>query len=124
MIFNGKFLMGWFPGVAGLLMAGVFAAAGAELKVLPGHVPALIAKLAPTGRVAATNQLSLAIGLPLHNVSALNDYLAQVYDPASPNLPPVFDVGGVHRPVRPDGSRLCGGAGLCADERPDGDEDV
>ena len=84
MIFNGKFLTGWFLGVAGLLMAGAFPSAGADLKVLPGHVPALIANLTPTGRVAATNQLSLAIGLPLRNVAALNDYLAQVYDPASP----------------------------------------
>ena len=84
MIFNGKFLTGWFFGVAGLLWAGVISSAGVDLKVLPGHVPALTANLTPTGRVVATNQLSLAIGLPLHNVAALNDYLAQVYDPASP----------------------------------------
>ena len=43
-------------------------------------------KLAPKGRLAATNQLRLAIGVPLRDPPGLDDFLAQVYDPASPNF--------------------------------------
>jgi hypothetical protein len=55
------------------------------LKTLHGHVPAVVARLAKTGEVAATNDLHLAIGLQLRNEAALNDLLAQVSDPASSN---------------------------------------
>jgi len=56
------------------------------LKVLPGHVPKIIAGLAPLGRLAATNQLRLAIGLPLRDPAGLDNFVAQVSDPASPNF--------------------------------------
>ena len=62
---------------------------------LPGHVPAVVAKLTPTGRLPATNHLELAIGLPLRNQAALDELLRQLYDPGSPNFhkfltPPEF----------------------------------
>ena len=53
---------------------------------LPGHVPAVVAKLTPTGRLPATNHLELAIGLPLRNQAALDELLRQLYDPGSPNF--------------------------------------
>ncbi len=56
----------------------------AEMKVLPGHVPKAVLNLAPKGRLAATNQLRLAIGLPLRDPAGLDKFLTQVYDPASP----------------------------------------
>lgn len=58
---------------------------GAELKVLPGHVPCELAGLTAKGRLPATKQLHLAIGLSLRDPAGLDDYLAQVYDPASPD---------------------------------------
>jgi subtilase family serine protease len=42
--------------------------------------------LTATGRLPATNQLRLAIGLPLRDPAGLDTFLAQVYDPASPVL--------------------------------------
>ncbi len=60
-------------------------AARAALKTLPGHVPAVVTHLTPSGRLAATNQLYLAIGLPLRNQPALNVFLRELYDPASTN---------------------------------------
>jgi hypothetical protein len=60
--------------------------AGAEWRTLPGYVPAVIAGLAPQGRLPATNQLSLAIGLPLRNEAALDELIGQLYDPGSTNF--------------------------------------
>jgi len=58
---------------------------GADLKSLHGHVPAVVPHLNPTGRLAATNELRLAIGVPLRDPAGLDDFLAQLYDPASTN---------------------------------------
>jgi hypothetical protein len=58
----------------------------AALKSLPGHVPAVVGRLSPTGRLPATNRLNLAIGLPLRNQAALKLLLHQLYDPASTNF--------------------------------------
>lgn len=58
----------------------------APRKFLPGHVPAIAAQLTPTGRLPATNRLSLAIGLPLRNQAELEEFLRQLYDPASANF--------------------------------------
>jgi hypothetical protein len=57
-------------------------------QLLRGHLPSAVARfhLRPVGRLAATNRLSLAIGLQLRNRAALDDLLAQIYDPASPNF--------------------------------------
>src|SRR5260221_1128054 len=51
--------------------------------MLRGHVPAVVAGLAPKGRFSATNTLHLAIGLPLRNQAALDEMLRQLYDPQS-----------------------------------------
>ena len=60
-------------------------AASTGLKVLPGHVPKLPPGLTSTGEFPATNQLRLAIGLPLRDPGGLQQFLAQLYDPASTN---------------------------------------
>jgi uncharacterized repeat protein (TIGR01451 family) len=62
-------------------------AQAAERQQLKGHVPAAIQRLnlQPTGELAATNRLDLAIGLPLRNRAALDTLLQQIYDPGSPN---------------------------------------
>jgi subtilase family serine protease len=72
----------------GLLSAGLFTAEAAGLgrQMLHGHVPAAVARLQAIGLFPATNQLRLAIGLPLRNPVALDDFLRQAYDPASPNF--------------------------------------
>jgi Pro-kumamolisin, activation domain/Bacterial Ig-like domain (group 3) len=61
--------------------------AGFGMRTLHGNVPKAIARfhLQPIGQLAATNHLSLAIGLPLHNRAELDELLRQLYDPASPN---------------------------------------
>ena len=58
-------------------------AAGAQL--IQGVVPAAVARLSPVGRLAASERLNLAIGLPLRNQEELNALLKQLYDPASTN---------------------------------------
>ncbi len=55
------------------------------MKALPGHVPPATAHSKATGVLPPTERLRLAIGLPLRNASGLDGFLAQVYDPASPN---------------------------------------
>ena len=84
---------------------------GAERQALRGHVPEAVArlKLPALGRLPATNRLNLAIGLPLRNTNALTRLLHDLYDPASPQLPPLPDAGTVHRAVRADGTGLPGG---------------
>lgn len=67
-----------------VLYCGLQPLPGAALRVLPGHVPAITARLAPMGWLAATNPVPLAIGLPLHDAPGLAGFLAEVYDPASP----------------------------------------
>jgi uncharacterized repeat protein (TIGR03803 family) len=63
-------------------------ARAADRQVLPGHVPPAVAKLnlQATGRLAATNRLRLAIGLPLRNTNDLERLLQDMYDPASPQF--------------------------------------
>jgi uncharacterized repeat protein (TIGR03803 family) len=60
----------------------------APSQVLRGVVPAAVANhtLQPLQRLAATNQLNLAIGLPTRNADALTSLLEQLYDPASTNF--------------------------------------
>src|ERR1017187_3197679 len=81
-MFKNKWLLNWF---AFLAAAGICPAAGAGLKTLPGHVPREVSRLQSTGRLAATNQLRLAIGVPLRDPAGLEYFLSQIYDPASPN---------------------------------------
>src|ERR1039458_3982418 len=60
-------------------------ARAAELRVLSGHVPPVVARLQPVGRLPGTNRLALAIGLPLRNQETLTNLLQQIYDPSSTN---------------------------------------
>ncbi|MEI8288466.1 MAG: immunoglobulin-like domain-containing protein [Verrucomicrobiota bacterium] len=53
---------------------------------LPGHGLPAAARSAPQGRFPATNQLQLAIGLPLRDEAGLDHFLAEIYDPASPSF--------------------------------------
>src|ERR1022692_421807 len=77
----------------------------ATRKVLSGHVPAVVSRLQPVGRLAGTTQMKLAIGLPLRNQEALTNLLHQLYDPAKPNyrrfLTPV-QVRALFRPTEQD----------------------
>lgn len=73
-------------------MAVLLYAAGAAIVMagpgrenLPGHVPAVVAWLSPLGLVPATNEMRLTIGLRLRNEAALDQFLQQLYDPASVN---------------------------------------
>jgi hypothetical protein len=77
---------GCFLGTAIILLCGISSVLGANLKILHGHVPQVISSLAPKGQLAATNELRLAIGLPLRDPAGLDHFLGQVYDPASPNF--------------------------------------
>jgi hypothetical protein len=73
-------------GVLGLLGAlGSCPVFGAGWKTLPDHVPSAAKNISPTGRLPATNELRLAVGVPLRDPAGLDNFLAQVSDPASPN---------------------------------------
>jgi uncharacterized repeat protein (TIGR01451 family) len=82
---------GCFRSLACLLaVMALFASNGAmaqERQQLKGHVPGVIQrmKLASTGELPASNRVWLAIGLPVPNPAALDAFLQQLYDPASPN---------------------------------------
>ncbi|MGA3283469.1 MAG: choice-of-anchor tandem repeat GloVer-containing protein [Verrucomicrobiota bacterium] len=69
---------------AGTILRPPFATAQ---QILHGHVPEAVVRLRlqPIGRLAGTNHLSLAIGLPLRNRESLTNLLQQLYDPASTN---------------------------------------
>ena len=61
-------------------------AVAASPQALRDHVPAAVKFLTPTGHLPGTNQLQLAIALPLRNQAALSNLLHELYDPASPNF--------------------------------------
>jgi len=58
---------------------------GAEWKRLPGPMPQRLAGLAPIGRPAATNELRLALVLPLRDRAGLETLVADISDPANLN---------------------------------------
>ncbi len=68
-----------------LLLVGVRPVFGADFKQLHGHVPAAVKNLTAISRLPATNELHLAIGVPLRDPAGLDQFLADVYNPASPN---------------------------------------
>ncbi|MGA2854770.1 MAG: protease pro-enzyme activation domain-containing protein, partial [Verrucomicrobiota bacterium] len=77
--------LGAITTLGSLLLFLINPAAAAPIQGLHGHVPAAVKSLTPAGLVPGTNQLNLAIGLPLRNQEALSNLLRQIYDPASPN---------------------------------------
>ena len=72
-------------GVA-LLFGPIRSSLAADRQFLHGHVPPVVARLQPLGRLPGTNSLNLAIGLPLRNQAELDELLRQLYDPASTNF--------------------------------------
>lgn len=68
------------------MWAAVFTAVGADTKILRDHVPSVVSRLSAIGDLPATNELRLAIGLPLRDPAGLSNFLAEVYDPSSPNF--------------------------------------
>src|SRR5579862_7390036 len=75
-------LLIWFSAV--LIFPGSARSVGAEeRKTLRGHVPGNVPQLQAVGRLNATTNLSLALGLPLRNKEALTNLLEQLYDPTS-----------------------------------------
>lgn len=75
-----------FTSIVIILLAGLCPVFGADLKVLPGHVPEIVRTLTPKARLAGTNQLHLAIGVSMRDEAGLDQFVAQVSDPASPNF--------------------------------------
>ena len=65
-------------------IAGAGTSSAADWKTLPGHVPKEVSGMNPLGRLSATNRLNLAIGLPFRDPAGVDNLLAQIYDPASP----------------------------------------
>ncbi len=58
--------------------------AQAELQILRGHVPKLVASgLKSVGSLDPTKRIEVLIGLPLRNGGALTNLLASLYDPSS-----------------------------------------
>ena len=68
-----------------LLLTIIALAQPVQTQSLQRHVPAAVAHLIPTGRLAADRELNLAIGLPLRNQEELTNLLQRIYDPASPD---------------------------------------
>ena len=66
--------------------AGVQQAQAAGFQTLSGHVPKAISRfhLQPLRDLEPTNQLSLAVSVPLRDEQGLNDLIQQIYDPTSP----------------------------------------
>ena len=84
MNFRRKLIRGFY--IFCLLAAGAWSVAASDgLKSLPGHLRGLPADRVAGGTLAGTNELRLAIGLPLRDAAGLDDFLAQVYDPTSTN---------------------------------------
>ncbi len=69
-----------------ILLAGAATLSGAELKTLSGHVPPQAKLLAATGELPATNELRLALGVPLRDAAGLEVFLQAVTDPRSPEF--------------------------------------
>jgi len=69
-----------------LLQVSVGPLRAGEPPRLVGHPPAAVARgtATPLGRVPGTNQLRLALSLPLRHAGELTNLLASIYNPASP----------------------------------------
>ena len=71
--------------LAMFLLWGMCPVFGAGFKQLHGHLPEVTKHLTAIGRLPATNELRLAIGVPLRDPAGLEKFLVEVYDPASPS---------------------------------------
>ncbi len=70
----------WLPTV---LLFLAFAGKAASLRLLSGNMPEVVKHMQSLGRLPATNELRLAIQLPLWDQAALTAFLQRLYDPAS-----------------------------------------
>ena len=69
-----------------LLMLGNYSSFGTDSRQLVrGNIPPAVAKMQAIGSYPTTNQLQLAISLPVRNEAALDDLIRKLYDPASPS---------------------------------------
>ncbi len=66
-----------------LILFAVLPAIAMERQVVRGHVPPVAARLQAGDRLPGTNQLRLAIGLPLRQREDLTNLLQRLYNPAS-----------------------------------------
>src|SRR6266849_5264858 len=80
---RGKALQPWLVFSLAANLA-VVSARAQERRVLHGHVPAEVARLKAVERLPGSTNLHLAIGLPLRNKEALDRFLQEICDPASP----------------------------------------
>ena len=78
----------WIVIVLNLLHAGI---SGAALRRLPGTSSQTLALMTPTGRPPATNEMRLALVLPLRDRDGLEAWVAQIADPASPHYRQYLD---------------------------------
>jgi uncharacterized repeat protein (TIGR03803 family) len=69
--------------LASLLFAHTSAAA--PLQKVRDPIHEVVSRLTPAERMNGSEQMRLAISLPLRNPQGLNDFLRQVYSPTSPN---------------------------------------
>lgn len=76
-----------------LVFCAGFSSTEASLKHLPGHVSFTLTKLISEGRLPATNRLHLVIGLTLRDSGGLDQFLQQLYDPASTNYQKFLNSG-------------------------------
>ncbi|HUL51342.1 MAG TPA: protease pro-enzyme activation domain-containing protein, partial [Candidatus Nitrosotalea sp.] len=90
-IYSGTARRLMVPGVSAVVFAALLSLFATPLRaadrqvLAPGHVPSLVSGLQPVERLAASQQMRLAIGLPLPNQQALTARLQQIYNPTSPN---------------------------------------
>ena len=70
----------------GVLVFSLFAIMGQATasQILPGHIPPAVSHLQPITQLSSSSNLSLVIGLPLHNQEALTNLLEEIYNPSSP----------------------------------------
>ncbi|HTL18577.1 MAG TPA: protease pro-enzyme activation domain-containing protein [Patescibacteria group bacterium] len=72
-------------GLTVLFVTAVSVLAGnAQLKPLPGHVPAAARRLPRKGTLPAETRLNLTIGIPLSDPAGLEDFLRRVSEPSDP----------------------------------------
>ena len=67
-----------------MVSAFLASAQASQRTLLPGHLPAVVPGLQPSGRLSGSIRLKLSINLPLHNLDALTNLLGALYDSASP----------------------------------------
>ncbi len=75
-------------GLAALVLLVFLAALGAnagERVVIRGHVPQIVSQIPPKGRLHGTQRIHLAVGLASRDEQGLENFLKEVYDPASTN---------------------------------------